>query len=55
MAVIQDLESFLVRRLVCRLTTKKYNRLFLELVRWFKRGERGPTGAVREFLLASDG
>ena len=52
-AVIQDLESFLVRRLVCRLTTKNYNRLFLELVRWCKGTSMIPTGAVREFLLAS--
>lgn len=32
-AVLAVIESFLVRRMVCRLTTKGYNRLFLELLR----------------------
>jgi hypothetical protein len=31
-AIITDLESFLVRRLVCNLTTKNYNRLFLQIL-----------------------
>lgn len=30
--VLTDLESYLVRRMVCRLTTKNYNRFFLELI-----------------------
>ena len=31
-AILDDVESFLVRRMVCRLSTKGYNRLFLDLV-----------------------
>ena len=34
---LQVLESFLVRRMVCRSTTKDYNRLALDLVREFNR------------------
>ncbi len=30
--VIEAVESFLVRRMICRMTTKDYNRLFLELM-----------------------
>lgn len=37
---LQVLESFLVRRMVCRSTTKDYNRLALDLVREFKRRDR---------------
>jgi len=31
-AILTDLESFLVRRMVCELGTKNYNNLFLEAV-----------------------
>ena len=31
-AILADLESFLVRRMICRLTTKNYNKLFLDLI-----------------------
>ena len=42
---LQALESFLVRRMVCRVTTKDYNRLALDLVREFDRC--GPEDADR--------
>ena len=32
-AILKDLESFIVRRIVCGLTEKAYNRLFLQLMR----------------------
>lgn len=53
--VLLDIESFLVRRMVCRLTTKNYNRLFLDLVQ--KLRERGTfdADAVRMFLLEHEG
>lgn len=35
--IIVDLESYLVRRFVCQLTTKNYNRFFLSLLRRLKR------------------
>ncbi len=44
-------ESYLVRRMVCRMTTKDYNRLFIELLK--RIGDAGPANAseaVEEFL-----
>ena len=35
--IVSDLESYLVRRFVCRMTTKNYNRYFLSLLRRLKR------------------
>ena len=35
--IVVDLESYLVRRFVCRMTTKNYNRFFLNLLRSLKR------------------
>ena len=35
--IVSDLESYLVRRFVCRMTTKNYNRFFLSLLRRLKR------------------
>ena len=43
---LQALESFLVRRMVCRDTTKDYNRLALELVRELDRCEPEDTDRV---------
>jgi len=42
------LESFLVRRMLCRLTTKDYNRLFLELLS--RLSKAGPGEAVPAFV-----
>jgi hypothetical protein len=49
--VLLALESYLVRRMVCRMTTKDYNHLFLELLDHLERG--GPSMAdesVIQFL-----
>ena len=35
--IVADLESYLVRRFVCHMTTKNYNRFFLSLLRQLKR------------------
>ena len=52
--IAQSLESFLVRRIACHLTTKNYNRLFLELLAHCEAtGGVSPT-ALRDFLLKSD-
>ncbi|MGV8965381.1 MAG: DUF262 domain-containing protein [Cellulomonas sp.] len=48
---IQALESFVIRRLVCRLTTANYNRMFLDLLRRLGSGET-PVGEVTESYLA---
>lgn len=51
--ILEDLESYLVRRVICGLTQKNYNRFFVELVK--RLSEKGFTGAnVREYLLAKD-
>lgn len=49
--ILNDLESFLVRRMVCRLTTQGYNRLFLDLVAKLGEGGGYSHAAVRQFLL----
>ena len=53
-AIFVDLESFLIRRLVCGRSTKNYNRLFPQLLRDFET--KPPTrAAFRELLLAGTG
>jgi len=49
-----SLESFLVRRAVCGLTTKNYNRLFLQLVEGL-RGKEDVNDALRTELLKGEG
>jgi hypothetical protein len=48
---IRALESFVIRRLVCRLTSANYNLVFLELLRRLGSGET-PVGQVTETYLA---
>jgi hypothetical protein len=52
-SILVDLESFVVRRMVCRLTTKNYNQLFLELLDVLDRTATAQDAAaeVRQFLL----
>lgn len=38
--ILEILESYLVRRLVCKLTTKNYNRFFIQLVNDLKKEEK---------------
>lgn len=49
-AILIALESFLVRRMVCRMTTKNYNRLFLDLLLEMMSKERFSYDGVRVFL-----
>lgn len=54
--VLTILESFLVRRMICHLTTKNYNRLFLDLQQ--KICECQPDAiprTVQDFLLSGEG
>ncbi|MFD6327699.1 DUF262 domain-containing protein [Streptomyces sp. NPDC058442] len=46
------LDSYLMRRTVCRLTTKNYNRLFLELLKELKA--KDDPAVVTDFLLRQD-
>jgi hypothetical protein len=48
--IFDDLESFLVRRLVCRLSTRGYNRLFLDLLA-IARNSRDPAESIQGWLL----
>jgi len=48
---VRALESFVIRRLLCRLTTANYSRMFLELLRRLGAGET-PVGAVTTTYLA---
>jgi hypothetical protein len=50
-SILTDLESFLVRRMVCELGTKNYNNLFLEAVKQFTDCDPAQLGsAIRECL-----
>ena len=53
-AIAVDLESFLMRRYMCRLTNKNYNRFFLGLLRKIRQRGAATREAVREELLASE-
>jgi uncharacterized protein with ParB-like and HNH nuclease domain len=52
--ILGDLESFLVRRTVCELTPKNYNKLFVELVRQLGKNDDFSAGAIRSFLLSQE-
>lgn len=50
---LASLESWLVRRMICRLTTKDYNRLFLDLIERLGSVDRAAVGdETRAFLAA---
>lgn len=49
-----DIESFLVRRMVCGLTTKHYNRLFVDAMPMIGEGP-GVAQRLRQYLLAGEG
>ena len=53
--ILQDVESFLVRRMVCQLTTKNYNRLFLDLLGVLTAEDGDPAPRVRAHLAALEG
>jgi hypothetical protein len=54
-ACVIAVESFLVRRLVCHLTTKNYNRLFLDALNAVKNSGGDVPGALRQHLLSGTG
>lgn len=53
--VLEDLESFLVRRMVCRLTTKNYNRMFLDLLTELEKTRDYAPQRIRDLLLKQSG
>ncbi|MDE3735922.1 DUF262 domain-containing protein [Pseudomonas resinovorans] len=54
-AILTVIESFLFRRMICGLTTKNYNRLFLDLIRHLEKVGAVTSKDVEQFLLSSDG
>lgn len=52
--ILHWLESYLVRRMICCLTTKNYNRLFIEMIKAVQAGGRITEQKVVDFLLKSD-
>ncbi len=52
-SIFKLLESFLVRRMICELTTKNYNRLFTDIVRKLKDNGSFSEDAIRAQLLES--
>lgn len=50
--ILGDLESMLVRRAICELTTKNYNRLFVDLIKSCRAKADFSASAIRQFLLA---
>ncbi|NRD64162.1 DUF262 domain-containing protein [Corallococcus exiguus] len=53
--IATDIESFLIRRLVCGRTTKAYNRYFLQLTREVKALVSVDRAAFQSLLLAGEG
>lgn len=49
--VLISLESFLVRRMICRLSTRGYNRLFLDMLKELNKEKSFTKEAVDTFLL----
>lgn len=53
---IEAIESWLMRRMLCRLTTKNYNKIFLELLDELKSSDDNKVGdTVVEFLQSREG
>ena len=53
--VLLLLESFLIRRMVCGLTTKNYNRLFVDAIRYLDREDTFKVTELEFFLKESTG
>jgi uncharacterized protein with ParB-like and HNH nuclease domain len=49
--ILISLESFVVRRTVCGLTTKNYNKLIVSLIKQLRQADDFSPVAIREFLL----
>ena len=54
-AILAVIESYLFRRMICSLTTKNYNRLFLDLIRHLEREKQITAQVVGAFLLSGEG
>lgn len=50
--ILGDLESFFVRRAICQLTTKNYNRQFVEMIKNARSHGDYSAKSIREYLVA---
>ncbi|MEZ4224664.1 MAG: DUF262 domain-containing HNH endonuclease family protein [Polyangiaceae bacterium] len=53
--IVTDLESYLVRRMVCDLGTKNYNRFFLSMLQRLRGTDSISRGLIQKILLAPEG
>ena len=53
--ILKDIESYLIRRLVCNLTTKNYNRIFLNLLNKINTTSTSTRATIQDELLALTG
>ncbi len=53
--LLEDLESYLIRRMVCSLTTKNYNKVFLGVLKALRKAETISRAALRAELLGLEG
>jgi hypothetical protein len=53
--IIADIESYIARRAICRLTPKNYNRIFLTLLTKLSKEELPSRASVRRELLSLEG
>jgi hypothetical protein len=53
-ALLTDIESFLVRRMICQLNTRGYNRLFIDLLKELGGQSGSPQDRVRKVLLSTE-
>lgn len=53
--IVAVLESFLIRRMICGLTSKNYNRLFVDLIRSVERSGTLSEESVSAFLVRGTG
>lgn len=54
-AFLQILESYLIRRMVCGLTTKNYNRFFIDAIKSLDKARTVSADALERFLQAAEG
>ena len=49
--ILTDLESFLIRRFICQLTTKNYNKFFAQVIKDIKENGELTSTTIRAYLL----
>lgn len=53
--IYKDIESYLVRRTICGLTPKNYNRIFLSLLKHIREQDELSRTSVQQYLLSFEG